>query len=76
MERLDEPPETRGQPTETLWDAKDVANYLRRTVDWVYAEVRADRIPHVRLGRYVVFRKSSIDAWLDALEAGRMRRAR
>ena len=38
--------------------------------DWVYAEVRANRIPHVRLGRYVRFRAESIDRWIRGLERG------
>jgi excisionase family DNA binding protein len=38
------------------------------TADWVYREVRAGRMPHIRLGRYVRFRRESIDAWLAARE--------
>jgi excisionase family DNA binding protein len=38
------------------------------TADWVYREVRAGRMPHIRLGRYVRFRRESIDAWLVARE--------
>ena len=40
------------------------------TADWVYREVRAGRMPHIRLGRYVRFRRESIDAWLAARERG------
>lgn len=38
--------------------------------DWVYAETRAGRIPHVRLGRYYRYRSESIDAWIRELENG------
>jgi excisionase family DNA binding protein len=38
------------------------------TTDWVYREVRAGRMPHIRLGRYVRFRRESIDAWLASRE--------
>lgn len=38
------------------------------SADWVYREVRAGRLPHIRLGRCVRFRRDSIDAWLDASE--------
>ena len=49
---------------------------LGMTTDWVYREVRAGRLPHIRLGRYVRFRRESIDAWLDAREhGGRVRQA-
>lgn len=36
-----------------LLDAEAVAKMLGMTRDWVYAEVRAGRIPHVKLGRYI-----------------------
>jgi predicted DNA-binding transcriptional regulator AlpA len=37
---------------------------------WLYREVRAKRLPHIRLGRYVRFRRESINAWLEASERG------
>lgn len=59
-----------------LLEAEDVADLLGMTTDWVYREVRAGRLPHIRLGRYVRFRRESIDAWLDAREhGGRVRQA-
>jgi excisionase family DNA binding protein len=53
-----------------LLEAEDVAGLLGMTTDWVYREVRAGRLPHIRLGRYVRFRHESIDAWLLACERG------
>ena len=53
-----------------LLEAEDVARYIGMTADWVYREVRAGRMPHIRLGRYVRFRRESIDAWLQARERG------
>jgi excisionase family DNA binding protein len=53
-----------------LLEAADVARYIGMTTDWVYREVRAGRMPHIRLGRYVRFRRESIDAWLVARERG------
>jgi predicted DNA-binding transcriptional regulator AlpA len=51
--------------------AEDVAAKLGTTTRWVYAETRAGRIPHIRLGpRYVRYREPSIDAWLAAQERG------
>ena len=38
------------------------------TKDWVWAQARAGRIPHVQLGRYRRFREEALDAWLDELE--------
>src|SRR4051812_35142850 len=36
-----------------LLTAEEVAEALRVPRSWVYAEARAGRLPHVRLGRYV-----------------------
>jgi hypothetical protein len=40
------------------------------TPAWVYAETRRNRIPHMRLGRYFRYRRSTIDAWMSQLETG------
>ena len=61
--------EDRGAPGRLL-EAEDVARYIGMTTDWIYREVRAGRLPHIRLGRYVRFRRESIDAWLAARERG------
>jgi excisionase family DNA binding protein len=60
------PPPRAGEP---LLTADEVAQVLRVTRAWVYAETRAGRLPHVRLGRYVRYRRSAITAWIDAIEA-------
>jgi excisionase family DNA binding protein len=56
--------------TGSLLTADDVAAMLGMGTDWIYAEVRAGRIPHVRLGRYVRFRAESIDQWIREMERG------
>jgi excisionase family DNA binding protein len=56
--------------TDRLLTADDVAGMLGMGTDWIYAQVRADRIPYVRLGRYVRFRAESIDGWIRDLERG------
>ena len=48
--------------------AAEVAELLRVTRAWVYAETRAGRLPHVRLGRYVRYRRSAITRWLERAE--------
>ena len=48
--------------------ASDVADLLQVTPAWVYAETRRGRLPHIRLGRYVRYRRAAIDAWLEATE--------
>ena len=48
---------------EPLLDAKGAAALLNVPATWVLAEARADRIPHVRLGRYVRFDPGELHAW-------------
>jgi len=51
-----------------LLTADEVASLLQVTRSWVYAETRAQRIPHVPLGRYVRYREDAIHAWIEQLE--------
>jgi excisionase family DNA binding protein len=51
-----------------LLDAEDVAAMVGMGVDWVYAQARAGRIPHVKLGRCTRFRRESVEQWLAELE--------
>jgi excisionase family DNA binding protein len=51
-----------------LLTADEVAAILRMTKAWVYTQTRAERIPHVSLGRYVRYRRSAINAWLGEIE--------
>jgi excisionase family DNA binding protein len=60
------------QASGRLLDVEDVAEILGMKRDWIYAEVRAGRLPHVRFGRTVRFRRESIDAWIAASERGKI----
>lgn len=81
LSRRLESPEPRDGPQSTAADsqvvtgrlltAEEVAELTGMTKEWVWAQARADRIPHVRLGRYCRFREEAIDAWLEAIERGR-----
>jgi excisionase family DNA binding protein len=57
------------QPHETsiaaapLLDASAAGRLLSVPASWVLAEARADRIPHVRLGRYVRFSAEELEEW-------------
>jgi excisionase family DNA binding protein len=53
------------QREDGLLTAEEVATILQVTPAWVYAETRRRRIPHVRLGRYVRYRRVALMAWLD-----------
>lgn len=63
------PPTKASRPANgSLLFADDVAALVGMTKDWVYAETRAGRIPHVTLGRYYRYRPESIEAWLCEIE--------
>lgn len=66
-----EMPEPARQPTsqhDDLLTAEEVAALLRVTPAWVYAQTRRHRIPHIRLGRYVRYRRDALGVWMDQLE--------
>jgi excisionase family DNA binding protein len=51
-----------------LLTVDDVADRFGVTKDWVWAQARAGRIPHIQLGRYRRFREDALEKWLDELE--------
>lgn len=53
-----------------LIDAAAAGDLLGVPRTWVLAEARADRIPHVRLGRYVRFDPVELQAWWRARRRG------
>lgn len=56
------------EPDARLMTAEEVADWLQVRIGWVYAESRAGRMPHVRLGRYCRYRRGAIVEWLARLE--------
>jgi excisionase family DNA binding protein len=46
-----------------LIDAKEAGRLLGVPHTWVLEEARHDRIPHIRLGRYVRFEADAVLAW-------------
>lgn len=57
------------EPPADLLTAQEVAVLLRVTLGWVYNETRRGRIPHLRLGRYVRYRREALDAWMREIES-------
>ena len=53
-----------------LLTAEQVAELLAVPKSWVYAETRAGRLPHVKLGRYFRYAEPSIRAFIAGLERG------
>ena len=58
-----------------LLDARQAGDLLNVPHTWVLAEARADRIPHVRLGRYVRFDRDALTDWARARQRGPVQRA-
>jgi excisionase family DNA binding protein len=54
--------------TDRLLTAQEVADYLTVPETWVRNETRADRIPHVKLGKYRRYRVEEVLAWLEEAE--------
>jgi excisionase family DNA binding protein len=53
-----------------LLDAEQAGRLLNVPSTWLLAEARADRIPHVRLGRYVRFDAAELEVWWRARARG------
>jgi excisionase family DNA binding protein len=53
---------------DNLLTAEEVAALLQVTCAWVYAQTRRQRIPHLRLGRYVRYRREALDTWMRQVE--------
>ncbi len=54
----------------SLLTADQAAELLSVPRTWVLAEARADRIPHVRLGRYVRFDADELTVWWQGRRRG------
>jgi len=58
---------------EALLTVHDVAEFLRVPASWVYERTRRhgrDRLPHVKIGKYLRFRLSDLEAYLETLRRG------
>lgn len=50
-------------PSESLWTAKDVAEYLRTSTSWVYMHAEDGTLPSVRIGGLRRFHPDTIRAY-------------
>ena len=55
---------------DSILNVKELALFLRVGENWIYQKTRNKEIPYIKKGKYCLFRKSAIDAWLnqDAIE--------
>jgi excisionase family DNA binding protein len=48
---------------EEVFDVEALAAYLKVEPSWIYKSL--DKIPHVKLGKYLRFKRRAIDSWMD-----------
>jgi excisionase family DNA binding protein len=58
----DAPTDVFVRPSANLWDAQDVARYLKVSRSWVYQRAEAGLLPCVRVGGLLRFRPDSVRA--------------
>jgi len=51
-----------------LLTTKEAAEYLRVSMPQIYKLVRQEKVPSIRLEDKILFRKTTLDAFLDSLE--------
>ncbi len=75
VEQISTPPpparRTIEEQVDVLFDVTGLSRYLGVEISWIYEHTaRGSRvdIPFVKIGRFLKFRKTSIDAWLASRE--------
>lgn len=56
--------------TNELWDANDVARYLKTSRSWVYHQAEAGKLPHLRVGALLRFDPEAVKAFVHGQAAG------
>jgi excisionase family DNA binding protein len=51
--------------TDTIFDVKGLANYLKVDASWIYNQAHLKTIPYFKIGKYIRFRKSDIEKWIS-----------
>lgn len=46
---------------------EEVAKYISVSTDMIYKMVREKAVPHFRIGRRILFRRSAIDEWISKM---------
>jgi excisionase family DNA binding protein len=57
----------------TLLTVREVAQFIKVPVSWVYERTRrrgVERLPHIKVGKYLRFRLREIEVYLEALRRG------
>jgi hypothetical protein len=56
--------------TDRLLDAKAAGALLGVPGSWLLAQARRDKVPHVRLGKYVRFDPVDLELWVVSVKRG------
>jgi len=48
-----------------IFDVKGLSKYLQVNSSWIYKQISLKAIPYFKSGKYVRFKKSAIDRWID-----------
>ena len=51
---------------QTLWNVRDVAQYLKASVSWVYKAAERGELPCVRIGSALRFDAHALRKWVQA----------
>ena len=54
---------TGAESSDDLWDANDVARYIKASRSWVYHQAEAGKIPHLRIGALLRFEPEAVKAF-------------
>jgi len=54
-----------GEGEDTILDKETLSQYLGVPHWWIYKQVSLKNIPHFKTGKYLKFKKSKIDKWID-----------
>ena len=56
----------KGEDEDAIFTPEQLAGYLQVTKQWVYERVALGEIPYAKVGKYLRFRKSAIDRWVES----------
>jgi excisionase family DNA binding protein len=55
---------------ERLIGVRELADRTGLQESWIYSQAAAKKIPYLKLGKYLRFRWSEVEAWLEAQRQG------
>jgi len=56
----------KGECGDGILTPDQLVGYLHVTKQWVYERVALGEIPHTKVGKYLRFRRSVVDRWLES----------